>query len=74
MSGQWRVQVDPGRCIGSGLCAGSAPDHFELVDKKSRPVRELVDPSDEVSDAADCCPVEAILVTDAATAETIAPA
>ncbi|GAA1612661.1 ferredoxin [Catellatospora bangladeshensis] len=73
MSGQWRVAVDRDRCIGSGLCAGTAPEHFQLVDKKSTPLRELVEPDEAVSDAADCCPVEAILVTDAATGDTVAP-
>ncbi|WP_155371163.1 ferredoxin [Catellatospora vulcania] len=73
MSGQWKVAVDRDRCIGSGLCAGTAPDYFALVDKKSTPLRDLVDPDESVSDAADCCPVEAILVTDPTTGDTIAP-
>ncbi|MEU8005254.1 ferredoxin [Catellatospora sp. NPDC049111] len=74
MSGQWKVTVDRDRCIGSGLCAGTAPEYFELADKKSRPLHDLVDPDEAVSDAADCCPVEAILVTDPATGDTVAPA
>lgn len=74
MSGQWKVAVDRDRCIGSGLCAGTAPDYFALVDKKSMPLHDLVDPDEAVTDAADCCPVEAILITDPATGTTIAPA
>ncbi|GAA2376261.1 hypothetical protein Cme02nite_09970 [Catellatospora methionotrophica] len=73
MSGQWQVAVDRDRCIGSGLCAGTAPAHFALVDKKSTPLHPLVDPDEAVTDAADCCPVEAILITDPTTGTTLAP-
>jgi len=71
--GTWRVAVDRDVCIGSGMCASLDPAHFQLVDHKSSPVNELTDPSDDAVDAAENCPVEAILITDAATGETIAP-
>lgn len=61
----WRVSVDPGRCIGSGVCAGTAPRHFVLVDGLSTPVAGTVEPDDAVAAAADSCPVEAIAVRDA---------
>ncbi|SCG62634.1 ferredoxin [Micromonospora halophytica] len=62
--GGWRVFVDSTRCIGSGICAGAAPGHFVLVDGLSRPLKELIDPADEVLDAAESCPMEAIIVSD----------
>lgn len=60
----WRVFVDPTRCIGSGICAGAAPAHFLLVDGLSRPLAERIAPADEVLDAAESCPMEAIIVSD----------
>jgi ferredoxin len=61
----WRVKVDTGLCISSGLCMGTAPGRFEF-DKSGRstPVRALIDPDEQVRDAAASCPVEAILLTD----------
>lgn len=73
MSGSWRVNVDPRRCIGSGICAGAAPDHFVLVEGLSRPMIALVDPADAVIDAAESCPMEAITVRDADDHRVIAP-
>ena len=72
-AGTWRVAVDRDVCIGSGMCASLDPAHFQLVDHKSSPVNELTDPSEDAVDAAENCPVEAILITDAATGATIAP-
>jgi ferredoxin len=69
----WRVGVDAQRCIGSGLCAGTAPEHFRLEGSVSTPVRALVDPNDAVLDAAASGPVEAITVHDAASGQLIAP-
>lgn len=71
--GTWRVEVDARTCIGSGICAGTAPDHFRVVDGVSRPVRPEVEPADEVLDAAESCPVEAITVRDGETGDTLAP-
>ncbi|MEQ4300155.1 ferredoxin [Plantactinospora sp. B6F1] len=73
MSAAWRVSVDPQRCIGSGICAGMAPGHFRLVGGLSTPLAGTVEPDDRVVDAAESCPVEAILVRDAADQRLIAP-
>ena len=70
---QWRVTVDRKTCIGSGVCIGTAAAHFSLVDERSQPAAELIDPDQAVVDAAESCPVEAILVRDAATGEVLAP-
>ena len=69
----WQVEVDGDTCIGSGMCAASAPRHFELVAGVSRPLAGQVEPDEVVRDAATFCPVEAITVRDADTAEVIAP-
>jgi ferredoxin len=67
MDERWRIQVDTDTCIGSGMCVGTSPDFFRFdEDDKSRPVAEVVDRDEAVIDAAESCPVEAILVRDAA--------
>ncbi|KAB1129183.1 ferredoxin [Micromonospora sp. DSM 115977] len=70
---QWRVHVDPTRCIGSGICAGTAPRHFVLVDGLARPLAERVAPDDALVDAADSCPMEAVIVSEADGLRRIAP-
>lgn len=72
-AGAWRLSVDRDVCIGSGMCASLDPAHFRLVEHKSSPVTERIEPSDDAVDAAENCPVEAILIADAATGETVAP-
>ena len=75
MSGEmeWRLHVDPTRCIGSGICAGVAPQHFVLVDGLSRPVAERITADESVLDAAESCPLEAIVVSDVDSLRRIAP-
>jgi ferredoxin len=64
----WRVQVDTGLCISSGMCVATAPNRFEFdPGQRSRPVGELTDEGEAVRDAAASCPVEAISITDAET-------
>jgi ferredoxin len=61
----WRVKVDTGLCISSGLCLGTAPGRFEFDESgHSTPVRALIEPDEQVRDAAAACPVEAIRLTD----------
>jgi ferredoxin len=68
----WRVRVDASVCISSGLCVGTAPDHFAFdKHQHSRPVRDLIEPDEAVRDAAVWCPVEAIRLADAATDEPL---
>lgn len=64
----WRVRIDAGLCISSGMCVAAAPNRFEFdPDQHSRPVSELIDEDEAVLDAAVSCPVEAITLTDAQT-------
>jgi ferredoxin len=73
VTSRWRLSVDSGVCMGTGVCAGTAPKHFALVDGVSTPLSEVVEPDDAVRDAAESCPVEAIAVRDATTNHLIAP-
>jgi ferredoxin len=70
---RWRISVDRGACIGSAVCAGTLPNRFTIVDAKAVQVDDLIEPDDDVLDTADACPMEAILVTDAATGAVLAP-
>jgi ferredoxin len=70
----WRVEVEPGTCIGSGICASLAPTVFAVgSDRVSRVVLSQVREDPVVVDAATCCPAQAIAVTDAATGRLVAP-
>jgi ferredoxin len=73
VSTAWRIGVDARRCIGTSICAGTAPEHFRLVDGLSAPLADIVPPAEVILDAAESCPVEAITVRDAADDRLIAP-
>ncbi|MFE2636558.1 ferredoxin [Streptomyces scopuliridis] len=60
----WQLRVDGERCMGSGMCAGMAPDHFTLEGDRARPLATSVEPHEAVLDAADSCPAMAITVVD----------
>jgi ferredoxin len=62
---EWTVTVDRGACLGSGVCAATAPARFRLDGGRSRPVDGVIEPDDIVLDAAALCPAEAIAVHDA---------
>lgn len=63
-----KVWVDPERCQGHTLCSMIAPDSFQLsdIDGSSSAVSEEVPPDqqDQVREAAQSCPEQAILITD----------
>ncbi|MDH6140517.1 MULTISPECIES: ferredoxin [Kitasatospora] len=71
--GSLTVSVDRLRCAGTGLCVASAPDDLALSDGRARPLRARTDALDEVVEAAELCPMEAITVRRAATGEQLAP-
>ncbi|MEV4329160.1 ferredoxin [Streptomyces sp. NPDC049597] len=74
MGDRWRVEVDRGVCIGSGMCVGHAPDGFRLdTARQSHPRAETADASEEVLAAAENCPVEAITITLLDSGETVFP-
>lgn len=62
--GRWLVSVDRAACIGSGICAGTAPDRFALgPDHRASPIAREIDPDETVRDIAAQCPAEAIHLT-----------
>lgn len=57
------VEIDATRCIGCGMCAAVAPTVFAIVGKVSTVrAQPTPDQTGRVSDAANGCPVNAILV------------
>jgi ferredoxin len=63
-----KVSVDSERCQGHTLCSMIAPESFQLsdIDGSSSPVHEVVpaDYQDQVREAAQSCPEQAISITD----------
>jgi ferredoxin len=66
MSEYWKITVNRDACLGSGVCAATAPRHFRLDDGKSRTIQQDIEPDDTILDAADTCPAEAITIHDVA--------
>lgn len=76
MADRWRIEVDRGVCIGAGMCVATAPDHFHFTragGNQSQPVRPEADGSDEVLEAAESCPVEAITLRAAGDGHAVFP-
>lgn len=69
----WLVTVDEQRCTGSGICASLAATHFAYRDGRSRAVGGPSAPDDDVVAAAECCPMEAITVTERETGRVVHP-
>ena len=68
----WDIDLAPGKCLASGMCAAVAPHAFKLDGPHAEPLTDQVAEGDEdVVYAADSCPAAAITVT--AGHETIAP-
>jgi len=60
------VRVDPEVCTGCGVCVDMCPEVFEMRDDVSVVTVDVVPPAQEaaVREAAEACPVEAIIVED----------
>ncbi|WP_406194464.1 ferredoxin [Kitasatospora sp. NBC_01560] len=77
------VRVDHARCIGSGMCALTAPGSLVLgADGLAHPARAAQpgrpdgagEPlTEELADAVDFCPVEALALYDARDGRPVAP-
>jgi ferredoxin len=69
-----RVRVDHATCVGNAMCEAIAPKVFRLNDNRQS---EAVDPGgdtvEKILEAAESCPVSAILVEDAETGEQLFP-
>ena len=67
------VEVGP-TCISSGYCRNSAPDVFAAgPDRKSFVKSNPVEETDDLTEAMESCPVEAISARDAVTGEPVFP-
>ncbi|HCT76359.1 MAG TPA: cytochrome [Micromonosporaceae bacterium] len=70
----WKIEADRHVCLGTGMCAGSAPEYFELDETgRVQVLHSNIEPNEAVTDAASLCPVEAIRVREAASGKTLAP-
>ncbi|WP_307783835.1 ferredoxin [Streptomyces spinoverrucosus] len=69
----WSIEVNRAACLGTGGCAAVAAEHFALVGNRAQAVETAVPPDEAVLDAAESCPVQAILVRDRETGEVLAP-
>lgn len=69
----WLIEVDRTVCLGTGTCAVIAAAHFALVDGRAQAIETTVSPHEEIIDAADSCPAEAIVVRSAADGRVLAP-
>ncbi len=59
------AKVDRNLCIGSGDCVRLAPKTFQLdTESKSVVIAQGVDSDDALKEAAQTCPVAAIILTD----------
>jgi ferredoxin len=66
MNDCWKVTVNRDTCIGSGICAGTAPRYFRLDNNRSRAITDTVKSDDDALAAAESCPTESITIHDAA--------
>lgn len=61
-----KAHVDQDTCIGCGLCPSMCPDVFLLDDDTGKAVAYVEevpeDVEDDATEAASCCPVDAITV------------
>ncbi|MEU6085724.1 ferredoxin [Streptomyces sp. NPDC047085] len=74
MGDRWHVEVDRSVCIGSAQCRHHAPDGFRLDSaRQSHPVDPDTDASEQILEAAESCPVEAIVITLTGSGEPVFP-
>ncbi|GAA2581729.1 ferredoxin [Streptomyces violaceus] len=74
MGDRWHVEVDRSLCIGSAQCVHHAPDDFRLDPaRQSHPVAPDTDANERVLEAAESCPVEAIVITLGGGGEAVFP-
>ncbi|MEV8312421.1 ferredoxin [Streptomyces flavidovirens] len=62
-----KISVDRAKCQNHGVCAISAPDHFELDSQGVLQYQESFDEGhlEDIEDAMDSCPLQAIVLNSA---------
>lgn len=75
MSRQYEVEVRPDVCTATQMCVSIDPSTFEFNADRgvSQPSHNPVEATEEVMEAAESCPVEAIVVRDAESGEQLFP-
>jgi ferredoxin len=69
-----RVRVDHLLCVGNAMCETYAPNVFQLNDdRQSEAVSPEGDPEAQILEAAENCPMSAIIVEDIDTGEQLFP-
>ncbi|MFD8739441.1 ferredoxin [Streptomyces sp. NPDC059618] len=64
MGDRWRIEVDRSVCIGSAQCVHLAPGAFRLDSgMQSHPVDPETDANESILEAAEGCPVEAVMIS-----------
>lgn len=62
---KYKIEIDRNLCIGDGACVGEAPDTFEMDTENIAVVKDAAGQTDaEILQAAQVCPVDAIILTD----------
>ncbi len=71
---KYKIEIDRDLCIGDGACVGEAPNTLEMDDENIAIVKdEGAHTPEEILQAAQVCPVDAIKLYDADTGEQVWP-
>ena len=74
MARKVNVRVDHLLCVGNAMCETFAPNAFRLnEDRQSEAVNPQGDSIEKILEAAESCPMSAIVVEDAETGEQLFP-
>ncbi|MEV8034013.1 ferredoxin [Streptomyces sp. NPDC086182] len=74
MGDRWQVEVDRSVCIGSAQCVHHAPEAFRLdAAMQSHPVEPETDANEKILEAAEGCPVEAVMISLLGSGEPVFP-
>ena len=74
MARKLRVRGDHLLCVGNQMCETFAPNSFRFnSDRQSEPIEPLGDSVEKILEAAENCPMSAIIVEDAETGEQLFP-
>lgn len=74
MARKLRIRVDHNVCVGNAMCESIAPKVFVLNEnRQSEAVNPAGDTEEKILEAAENCPVSAIIVEDADTGEQLFP-
>jgi ferredoxin len=71
---KYKIEVDRDLCVGDGACCNEAPQVFEMDDESIAVVLSTDgNTPEEILAAAQSCPVDAIILTNAETGEKVWP-